>query len=339
MRSLTPAEARVIHTLLIDRHLDDAHGLRSAGVPRSTFQSIRRRALLSGWLKERYIPDPRMLGLATVRLRLAVPYADRWREGLQVLKTPETVFLWASPGIMFSVEFRKTGRLDEPDAWSEAAFRSSWQVVSQVGSGEILAYFDFEGAWARWALGVEPVAYPRAFGYVKGARALGTERVVQRQLSATRDLLARPFEVGPLAEPRLLLSARWLPRRLRRLVELGAVVRRLIPDFAEMPPVQGARIEEVVFVTARRRDRSPAKLFEDLARDSKSTPFLYAFDSKRVLYAGLAPAPRAIRQGRVPMIDVFGMYVEGIEVVREKVGSILTVVDHRYDRAVASDTE
>lgn len=338
MRSLTPAEARVIHTLLVDRHAGDAQGIRSAGVPRSTFQSIRRRAILSGWLKERYIPDPRTLGLSTVRFRLAVPFADHWREALQLLRTPETVFLSASPGIMFSVEFGKTGRFGDSGSGSEALFRSSWHVESQVGGDEILAYFDFEGAWARWALGVEPTAYPRAFGGAKGAEVPGTGKGVQRQLNATRDLVARAFEVGSIAETRLMVSARWLPRRLRRLLETGVVVRRLIPDFAEMPSVRGERIEEVVFVTARRGDRSPAKLFEDLARESKSTPFLFAYDRERVLFASLAPARPTLRQDRVPIIDVLGKYVEGVEVLREKVGSILTVVDHRYDRAASFDS-
>jgi hypothetical protein len=107
----------------------------------------------------------------------------------------------------------------------------------------------------------------------------------------------------------------------------------MIPDFSELPPVLGMRIEQVVFVTGRLRDEGNGEILrQELARGSNSVPFLFAFDSDRVLYVGLAPAPATVTAGRTSMMETLGRHVHGIEVVRAKVDSLVAVIDHRYDR-------
>jgi hypothetical protein len=337
MRFLSPAEIRVVRTLLIDEYATDQEGEHSARVPRSTFQSIRRRALVSGWLKERYIPYPASIGFSSVVIRLAQPFAERWGEALQILRTETTVLLWASSETLFSVEFgrgdlpRKT--LDLPSK----VFRQTWSIEARIERGEIPVYFDFEGVWSRWALQSEPVAYPRAFTGRPKAQSNQSIRELRYRAEDLQSLVVRPFEFGSLPPARLSLSQARLPRRLRRLVEAGVAFRRMIPDLSEMPPVQDNRMEQVVFVTGRLRDGGNAEaLRQELARESKSVPFIFASDSDRVLFAGLAPAPRSATSGRTPMMDILGRHVQGIEVIRDKIESLVAVVDHRYDRLLPS---
>jgi len=107
----------------------------------------------------------------------------------------------------------------------------------------------------------------------------------------------------------------------------------MIPDFSELPPIPGKQVNQVVFVTGRLLDEGRAEVLrQELARESKSVPFIFASDGERVLFAGLAPAPRSVTSDRTPMMEILGRHVQGIEVVREKTDSLVTVIDHRYDR-------
>ncbi|MGA8274746.1 MAG: hypothetical protein WB789_05720 [Thermoplasmata archaeon] len=337
MRSLSPAEIRVVRTLLAGGYESEAEELRATGVPRSTFQAIRRLAFVSGWVRERYIPDPLALGFRTITFRLGQPFADRWAEALQMLKTRDTVVLWASSETMFAVEFSR-GDVALPLAAGQGQpFRLGWSVSARLAPDGIPVYFDYEGAWARWALGAAPKAYPKGLG---GGSRNGRKRAAvpdARFLSAMQELVLRPFEFGSAPPPRLSFSQGRVPRRLRRLIDSGAVSRRILPDLGEIPPVAGERIREIVFVTGLLRPgRSAGALFEETTRESRGVPFLFASDQERVFIAGLAPAPRSVRDGRRGMLETLGKYVEGVEVIRGPIQALVPVIDHRYDRVIVA---
>jgi hypothetical protein len=335
MRSLTASEARVVRALLVDKHQTDREGERAAGVPRTTFQSIRRRVLLGGWLTERYIPVPQRTGIEFITFRIAQPFADRWRDALHALRKERPVVLWASSETFFSVIFGPNS-VDSVYRDQEAAlFRRVSTVTAAGTTAGVASYFDFEGAWARWALEEEPSAYPRSF------RGGGSDEVTQfstRSLYRRSDLHAlvlRPFEQGLAPTGRLSISQNRLPRKLRALITTGVVFRRYIPDFSAIPSVRGQRLRSVVFVTGRLPSgKSGELLFDELREQSQAVPFLFATSLQRVLLAGLAPAPTALRARRTPIMTVLERHLQEIEVIREDLDSLIPVVNHRYGGVV-----
>jgi hypothetical protein len=333
MRSLSPAEVRVIGTLLADNSRTDADAIRASGVPRSTFQTIRRRALVSGWLKERYIPNPSAFGFSTVRVRLVQPFADRWRAALEMLRANNPVILWTSSETMFSVEFLSESLAQSRSDSVQREFRQSWIVDADSEKGGVAAYFDFEGVWSRSTQGMAPVAYPRAFSGSVLERRKGPSEPHPLPVNALQELLLRPFEPASASSARISFSQGRLPRRLRRLLDAGLAFRRLIPDLAEMPRFQSNPLEHVIFVTGQLRPGQSANaLFDELLRESRAVPFLFLSDPVRILLAGLGPAPPSLTVGRTPILKVLEKYVQQVEIVRDRINSLVPVVDHRYDR-------
>ena len=342
MRSLTPAEADVIEVLMADVPGTDRDRVSLAQVPRSTYQAIQRRAFIEGWLRQRYIPDPAMLGIANVRLTLVQPFSE-YRVGVicALQNSPGTVLLWASPDSVLSVALESTDALGlEPDSPPDARggspnrIRRQWSVVADPRHDAVPVYFDFEGAWARWVGRERPVSYPRTFSRQHGSSAGATARIFSAgELHAVRQLLVRPFLSDQVASPRFRLSLSTLPRRQRRLLNNGGVSRRILPDFVHIPPLRGKRVNRVVFITGVvRSHREPANLLSDLVAKASVAPFLFAYDPHRILLAALSPAPPEVSAGRPSVLGVLADYLQEIEVVREPFETFFPIVDHRYER-------
>jgi hypothetical protein len=293
---------------------------------------------VGGWLKERYIPEPFPLGFRRVNLVLAQPYAERWSSALDWFKRREgTVVLWASPSTMFSVSYESVAPDSNGSPTPTADLQRFWSVALTAGVGGIPVYFDYEGVWARWALGAEPTAYPRGLAG-EGSHSLGrAELLSEDTLTSLRELVQRPFDSASAHGGRLSFSTDRLPRRQRRLLERGYVSHRVLPDFPEMAPVDGRRIQQVVFVSGKLLPKvRPAMLFEELARLSHAVPFVYAFDQERVILCALAAFAPSVRNRQTGMLSVLQGSAQDIEIVREPLDSMLTVIDHRYDRLVSA---
>jgi hypothetical protein len=333
MRSLSEGELRVIATLISGGFAADREAARMSGVPVRTFHSIRRRAFLSGWLKERFIPSPRALGIARIRFRLAQPFSDRRHDALEEFRSLNPVVLAASSETFFSVEFVRSSSSSREVPGLGPDFRRGWVIDADTSQREVVAYFDYEGIWSRLSgIGVV-VAYPRGLsGGMAGPGRGG--HLADRMLSgALKDLVLRPFEFGITAPARLSFSQTRLPRTQRVLLRSGLAFRRVIPDFLEMPLIHDHRIDSIIFVTGRLRSgRSGSALFEDLVRRARSTPFLFASDGDRVILASLGPAPQWSRTGHTPTLEVLADHLHDIEVVRDRLTSLYSFVDHRYDR-------
>jgi hypothetical protein len=333
MRSLTPAEARVIQALLAAVPGGETDRARRSGVPRTTYQTIRRRVLVDGWVQERYVPSPSAVQATSVRFWLAQPFAERvpevvswWRANLG------TVLLWASPETVLAVSFEvprdPTHRPPErthgemvPAGW----LRRSWTFVPTSDGSGAPVYFDYEGAWSRAIGATSSISYPQSLPVAVD----GTTRPSAGDLRA---VLARPFTPSLGDRLTLRFSASHLSPRQRRLVEHGWVSHRQFPSLAKIPPFRGRQDERVVFTTGLLQTGWGLRQFLDrLYRDHRVAPFLAIEDSGRVLLAMLSPAPDRVPQPR-PAVQLFQDALREIEILREPIRTLDPVIDHRYDR-------
>jgi hypothetical protein len=332
---LSTTEVQVIRALLADQHRSDKEGVRSAGTPRTTFQSIRRRAFLSGWLRTRYIPEPVALGYTVATVRLAETFTDKWRDAIRALKTETTLVLLASSETMFSIEFHRGGAPPAVRSGPGTPFRQSWSVNAELAKGNVCVFFDFEGVWSKWAVGTQPTAYPRSLTRSVGPQFSPGESLPNRRLRDIEDFLLQVRNLGDEGRPRLSFSQGRLPHRQRLLLESGLVIRRVIPDFSDIPPVQGERIEWVIFATGRvRREHTATEMFTALSERAGAAPFFFSADRERVLMAGFAATSRTSTARRISPFQVLQEYAYEIEVIRERVESLAPVVDYRGERLV-----
>jgi hypothetical protein len=330
MRSLTEAEARVIRVLLAGIPGPERRMVRDAEVPRTTFQTIRTRAFINGWLKERFIPHPTLFGSERIHLFVAQPYTERWNESVRALRSLENlVVLWASPETLVGVVFDRPSSPTQDEIQFWKSFRRCWTVVPGNPREGVLAYFDFEGAWSRWTLGKEPLSYPQAFPTPETR----TSPLSHEDWKAARRLLIRPFSSSSDRPGASLFGSSRLSRHERRLLNKGWLSRRVLPSFSEIPPLHGYRPERAVLITGIPLEgRTPRDLFADLTQRARVAPFLFAYDTERVLLGTLSPAPPHVARNRGSVVDVLQEHLHQIEVVREPIDSLYPVIDHRYDR-------
>jgi hypothetical protein len=340
MKSLSAAEARVIAALLAASPGDEATRARRSGVPRTTYQTIRRRALVEGWVQERYVPAPSAVGADRVVFRLAQPFAERraevvrrWRE------QPGVVVLWASPETVLSVSFEarekpapnvdaSTSEAAVPAAW----LRRTWRRSASPGPAEVPVYFDFEGAWSRRIGLPAPASYPQ--GLPQGP-ASGPNPPQAR----LRSLLSFPFQAMPSEGIALRFSAAHLSRHERQILSQGWAAHRVFPALAEIPSYDGRRDERAVVVTANlNADGSMSRLLGSLYQKRRIAPFLAVAAEGRALLAMLAPAPGPVTGAGPSVLELFEKELRDIEILREPLDTFFPVVDHRYDRLIPAPT-
>ncbi|MCI4349623.1 MAG: hypothetical protein L3J93_05355 [Thermoplasmata archaeon] len=349
MRHLSRAASRVIQVLLADVRGTEEDRIRIARVPRSTFESIRRKAFRNGWLRERYLPNPSALGLSRVRFELGRPYADRWIEAAKGWQArPGTVVLWCFPETLLSVRFEPpdpdadgSTRARRGDASDASPFRTLWSVDVNLERTPVPVYFDFEGAWTRWTgreanitypLGI-PIAHPMRSANGDGPVAPDARRTVAALLAnaASRTTGA----LGPL-----LLSPLHFPLEQQRLLRDGVVFRRVLPDFPRIPARLGGPVEQVVFVTGFLRPSGhPEGLLARLAGEASAAPFLLAYDADRLLLGMLAPRPPGLPERKGKVLAILRDALTEIEIEREPVGRMSLLVDHRYEDLVPAPAE
>jgi hypothetical protein len=337
MRQLSRAEVLTIQGLVAEDPARSDRLDRMRGVPRTTFQTIRSRALANGWIKERYIPHPFALGFDEIVVGLGQPFAENWRWAVGELKRDErTVVFWASQETVFWVSYGSS-ESDVPALEKlRERCRRLWIVRCHPTPQSLISYFDYEGLWSRWACGENPHSYPR--GMQVGSESIGMEpsRLTPRLMPLLGRLVRRPFDGVSSTSVGSMLSLLRLPRAERLLVERGFVVRRIMPDLFEIPAVMGRRLGSVMFVSGLLNARAPgSEVFNDLASRTRTTPFVFAADQRRILMVGAAPDSRDSSLPPSGLLAALRNWIHDIEVVREPIGSMLIVIDHRYDRLVS----
>jgi hypothetical protein len=334
MRDLSGAEARVIRELLVDRPGSERLRRNAAHVPRSTYQSIRKRAVELGWIDSRYVPSPSVVGAHHLRVELVQPFAERRADVLRdLLALDGLVVLWECPGSILAVTFDRTSTQNPlPPSPDPRCFRK-WVVVPTMSVDHVRAYFDFEGIWSRWAVREDPVAYPRGLGPPTGPPEPGNPSNGNHGHARVAELVSSPFRTTREGPSGFLRSVGGERRRLRHAIERGEVFPRTFPRLDRLPGVGGLRLDSTVFVSGLRMDASSnGNLFEELVSQARVTPFLYADDNRRVFVAFLSPAPPWVVDGRTPVTGVLRGHLRDIEIVREPIAAINPVVNHRYDR-------
>jgi hypothetical protein len=281
----------------------------------------------------RYIPDPASVGVDRLRIEVGQPFAEKRAELLAHLARRDgVVVLWDSPGTILAVSFERARMGERGPTDSESGWSRRRVIESSLTGSEVLAYFDYEGAWSRWALGEAPQAYPRGLSRFENGSSSRLSRFRAEDLA---ELVRQPISAIVEESGGFWPLAGGLPRRLHGLVDHGRAFPWTIPDFAKIPGLPQRELGSVVLTSGRWATGSAGKqLFQELVSRSRATPFLYSYDANHVVIGLLAPAPLTLTIGRTPISSVLGEFLHEIEVIREPVGSISTVVNHRYDRLV-----
>jgi hypothetical protein len=338
MRSITEGEAVAIRALLASQPTSERKRIRETGLGSRTFERIRKRAYSSGWVFDRFVPDPSRTGFESVYFIMAQPFAENL-EGIQNKwkDISSNVLLWRWPETIFGVFFSSDSRerflagLDPPMGRSETF------MVSSPTKGHIPVYFDFEAAWARLTRQRGTLAYPHPLPAVpaEDEESSGKQRPYRESIAG---LLARPFRSGAENAP-LHVSPFFFPRSYQHLLGTGLVERRTILDPQNVPPFRGRSIERVAFVQGELLSPGTEDALFRMLMAIHVTPFLFASDSSRVLLATLSPAPTDSEptSGRPPAVLAnLRRYLNGIQIVREPVPALTVVVNHRYDRLFPS---
>jgi hypothetical protein len=338
MRSLTPAEARVILVLMAKSPGTERERAHQAGVPPTTYHAIRRRAITSGWLHERYIPTPHTVGADRVSFSVIQPFAERRADIVRRLRSLLTVvLLWASPDTILAVSFEHPGSDEKPDSANPgpmglpgAWIRRGWTITCDSGADALPAYFDYSAEWAQLAGERPPDSYPQGLPLEGDKSPAPANSILEALLSRPLDRLGEP--VGMLR-----FSARYLPRRERRLLDRRQVMYRVFPNFQEIPVYRGSRVERVALVTGLLRTGATlARLQLELREKCLVCPFLAASDGRRVIIGLLSPAPRRSQDQSTSVLSIFEARLNEIEVIREPVETLFPVVDHRYERLLSA---
>ena len=331
MRGLSETQARVIRELLVTRPGSDRKKYAAAGVPRSTFQLVRKHAFDVGWVFRRYIPDPASIGVHQLRIEVGQPFAEKRAELLAgLMRRKGLVVLWDSPSTILAVSFSRAQALDGTPADEGVGWSRRWVIESWLSQGEVVAYFDYEGVWSRWALGETPEAYPRGLALRRDAASL---RPAVSRAEDLAELVRRPISNAGYEPSGFWPSAGGLPRRLQILVDNGHATLWTFPNLAKIPGLAQRELAYVVLASGAwvaGCDRE--QLFQEIVSRSRATPFLYVYDANRVVMAFLAPAPATLTAGRSPISTVLGEFLREIEVIREPIPSVSPVVNQRYDR-------
>ncbi len=80
VRTLTRAEALAIGMLLARPASTDRERILASGLPARTFEVARQRVIASGWLVDRFVPDPALAGRDLAVFALGRPFAEHQAE-------------------------------------------------------------------------------------------------------------------------------------------------------------------------------------------------------------------------------------------------------------------
>lgn len=354
MRSLTRAQATVLLSLLDAGLEPERRREEGSGLARTTYQDAKRRLYAEGCLEDRYLPHPALLGVRTVQFRLARPFADRLEEEARLwAETPGAIVVWKGTQSLFGVFFARqpgetfSGSLGRGDApRRERKDRGPGRetaITVPTHAFSLPAYFDYEGALARFTGVWVPRGYPRSFGgpLVDG-RSPRLLRAALRRPEVLSALVRRPFQTTPMGRPGHLVGPTSLPRSQRQLLLSGLVDWRPMPNIERLPPFRGRRLQSLAFIHGKLREGArPSDLFRALVGRVGSHPFLYVTDSGHVLLATLlvgsvrvAPEAASTTSSGESALGVLRESLGGIDILREPIDGLRVLVNHRYDRLV-----
>lgn len=327
-------EARVVRSLLASEPISDKERIRRSGVPPRTFHRARSKAYASGWVLDRYVPNPLFLGLTKLSFNLARPFAEDLETlAKEWISIPSVVHLWKGRECLFAVaapelfvnDLSKAGNL------LHGSERIT-QVIVDVRRNQAPVYFDFEGAWSRFVGTRYLISYPHALPSktIDGEPSLPRERP---DFARLRELVSRPFQPRSAFWPNRV-GPYFLTPSQSRLLSLGAAEFRTMLSMSHIPSYQNHQVQNVAFLHGMlARDANTDELLLGLI-DAGVAPFLFVTDGLKVMLGTLSPAPPTQSNYRAQSAVLRGLqqYLTEIEIRREPLESLSVLLNHRYDR-------
>ena len=341
MRELTDAEYRTLLAVLSYPEENEQSRIRRSGLPSSTYHVAKRRLYELGWASDRWVPQPGPLGLGGVEIVLSRPFSgDRGPLEAKLQEDPTCVLLWSGVHCMLSVRFLRSesapsGKRAARRAPSELA---RLEVLRDDPMAMLPVYFDYAGLWAHFGSEAPPKGYPRGLD-------LRSPAVPAQERRAALHALRRGNEPEAPWTARRWTSLLRLPRSQRRAVQRGTIAAWTFPQLSQIPPMDGRRIGEVIFVVGSHLKGGPTDLLNALTKDCRAFPFLFASAGGRTLLGGVgqtsatSPGRVTLRSARRPVLGVVHQHLEQVEVLIEPVESLRAVVSHRYGRSVEDLSE
>jgi hypothetical protein len=344
MRSLTRAEAVVIQSLLASESGTDREHIRRSGLPPRTFEVARKRVLDAGWVNERYVPNPILLGRPLLSVVIAHPYAEHFRDVVRRwVQTDGNVLLWRGGTSVLGVFIRsplkpslkQATELGKPETFSRIR---AFEIDAR--NSDLPVYFDFEGAWSRVVGEPGPVGYPHSLPEGKSP----TSRVTEASPSELRlmESVARST-FGADHEGARGRIVRDKPGRdeILRALDNQLITRRAFLGLESLPGYRSWELRQVAFLTGHLRPAAEGRVvLQSLNSQVGLTPFLFVRDGADVLCALLSPTPEsqegASRSGKASVVGTLRTFLSEIHVTREPVDELAALVDHRYDRLFCS---
>ena len=321
--------------------------LDGSGLASSTYHAARRRAYDERWVRDRYVPDPVAIGRPVITFLLGRPYAEELAAvGRRWAATDGAAVVWTGTPMALGIFFHPNAAIahraiDRLRAVLPIRDAASWSV--DLSQGRVPVYFDFEGAWARFAGVTTPGSYPFGLGY--GAGASLEDAAPRRPLPDRLRSHALAMLEGPFGTPEGGLT-RWfaaagLDRRERELLEAGYLQPRSFLEPAMVPDYRGRRMDQILLVTGEMRDRTdPTVLLSELRTSFHTSPFLFVHDGPRVLLGLLGhagpPAPSAPTSDSPSapvgtlLRETVGRWLCRVDLFREEAHALRAVLDHRY---------
>ena len=325
MRSLTPSEAIVLRSMLAARPGPESSRIIASGVPRRTYQEIRRRAIAEGWAYERFVPDGPFFGWPYVTFALVHPYLEHFDDDLRRWTEDQSlVHLWRSRETLFGVFFSNK-RLQV-----NGLFRRRFVLSVDARGPSVPAYFDFEGAWARWTRQHGTLAYPQSLpGALRTPTRSRSPATHAREFAHAREL--ELLQLRKADGRRASQSELLLPRRLRSVVRAGSLRYRVFLNLERLPAFEDKSIRGIALVQGEfLPEQRPEELFHSLVVEAGVSPFLYATDGRTVLIGALSVDQARLERRSV--LDTIRGYLGSIEVNREELRTLATPVAHQYQR-------
>jgi hypothetical protein len=313
-------------------------------IPRQTRQAIRQRLLARDSIKDRYVPDPAVLGRPFVSFAIAQPFTEAlsntsstWRSELGAVN------LWTFGDALFGVFFSVSR--DDCTALRARLFapgnnHTEFLLDCDSRNATVPVFFDFEASWAHICGLQGTLGYPQAMPTVP--RTDGTrprilspaEREAVTHLLSSQNSDRHGASSGGLVE-QLAVRAREL-----RVVNSGLAELRTFLDPGACSRWAGNFPEAVSFVRGELVEGIGAReLFKHLLVDCRISPFLFATDQTAVLFACLATRGARPPDASLPPLATIPpslqKFLRRLVVFREPLDQLQTLIDHRYDRPFA----
>jgi hypothetical protein len=340
LREISRSEAIAVADLLAGAHPHAGRPVHGP-IPRRTRQAIRQRLVAREVIKERYLPDPAVLGRPLVTFAIAQPFAEKHVEAVRAWRSLDSaVDVWSGQNALFAVFFLAglqeldalRAQLDKPQLHQTLYF-----LNCDSRDASVPVFLDYEAAWVRITGLDGTLAYPRALPSSSLADVDRPASVPRADREALRSLVLQTPEVGLESGSGGWMKGPAKGMRERRLLRQGMVEFRSFLDPVECSRWASNFPDAVVFVRGTLfGGTGPEALFRALVEECGVSPFLFATDGKAVLFCCLSDHRRDSREPpssrRVPTLEVMQRFLRQIVVARELLDTLTPVVDHRYDR-------